>query len=149
MGDTGCMKYKKQSHCVYCCDYHLVIATKYRRKVFNEGVFAYLEIKMREIRKHYPELEIKEVNHDEDHIHILISIPPKVSVGSIVRIIKTNTSRGIKQKFPFLKEVYWGTDGIWSDGYFVSTVGINEKIVRQYIENQGVEDSGQALLEFS
>ena len=142
------MEYKKQSHCVYCCDYHIVLSTKYRRKVFNKGIFAYLEIKMREIRKFYPELDIKEMNQDKDHIHILISIPPKMSVGSVVRIIKTNTSRGIKQKFPFLKDVYWGTDGIWSDGYFVSTVGINESIIRKYIEKQGVEDSGQALLEF-
>jgi len=68
-------------------------------------------------------------------------------VGNAVRIIKTNIVKGLKQKFPFLKEVYWGTDGIWSDGYFVSTVGINEAIIRKYIENQAKEDSGQAMLE--
>ena len=45
--------------------------------------------------------------------------------------------------------MYWGTDGIWSDGYFVSTVGLNEKVVKQYIENQGKEDTGQAMLELS
>ena len=78
---------------------------------------------------------------------MLISIPPTTSVGSIVRIIKSNTSKGMKQKFPFLKEVYWGVDGIWSEGYFVSTVGINEKSIRKYIEAQNREDSGQAKLE--
>ena len=78
---------------------------------------------------------------------MLVSIPPKMSVGSVVRIVKSNTSRGLKQKFPFLKEMYWGTDGIWSDGYFVSTVGVNESTIRKYIENQGKEDSGQAMLE--
>jgi len=78
---------------------------------------------------------------------MLVSIPPKMSVGSVVRIVKSNTARAIKQKFPFLKELYWGTDGVWSDGYFVSTVGAHESTIRKYIENQGKEDSGQAMLE--
>jgi putative transposase len=71
-----------------------------------------------------------------------------MSVGSVVRIVKTNTSRGLKQKFPFLKQVYWGTDGIWSEGYFASTVGVNEEIIKRYIEHQGKQDSGQAKLAF-
>ncbi|OGG10593.1 hypothetical protein A3A59_05320 [Candidatus Gottesmanbacteria bacterium RIFCSPLOWO2_01_FULL_42_10] len=70
-----------------------------------------------------------------------------MSVGSVVRVVKSNTSRELKQKFPFLKKLYWGTDGIWSDGYFVSTVGVNEQTIKNYIENQGKEDSGQALLD--
>ncbi len=49
----------------------------------------------------------------------------------------------MKAEFPFLKEVYWGTDSIWSEGYFVSTVGINEEIIKRYIENQGQADEGQ------
>lgn len=125
----------------------MVLVAKYRRKIFNEGIFAYFENKLLEIRKHYPQVEIKEANHDQDHIHLLISIPPTMSVGNAVRIIKANTAIGLKQKFPFLKEVYWGTDGIWSEGYFVSTVGINEAVIRSYIEKQGQEDTGQAKLE--
>ena len=70
-----------------------------------------------------------------------------MSVGSAVRVIKSNISVKLKEKFPFLKEVYWGTDGIWSEGYFVSTIGINETIIRNYIERQGAEDSGQAKLD--
>ena len=141
------MKFKKQSHCVYRCEYHLVVTTKYRRKIFNSGVFAYFETKLQEVRKRYPEIEFLEVNHDEDHVHLLLSIPPKMSAGSVVRIIKANTSRGVKKKFPFLKDVYWGTDGIWSDGYFVSTVGIDERIIKRYIQQQGKEDIGQAELD--
>ncbi len=141
------MEYKRLSHCVYVCDYHIVLVTKYRRKIFNEGIFAYLSIKLTEIRKYYPLIDFKEVNHDENHIHALISIPPTMRVGKVVQLIKSNTARELKQKFPHLREVYWGTDGIWSDGYFVSTVGINEKIIRQYIEMQGEEDAGQAKLE--
>jgi putative transposase len=141
------MEYKKQTHCVYLCDYHIVFPTKYRRKVINPGIFAYLKLKIKEIGRHYPELEVKEINHDRDHIHILISIPPKMSVGNAVRIIKANTARSIRQKFPILRKVYWGSEGMWSDGYFVSTIGINESIIRRYIEEQGKEDAGQAKLE--
>lgn len=140
------MEFKKLSHCVYRCDYHLVITSKYRKKVFNEGIFAYLNIKLKEIEEHYPLIHTKTVNHDKNHIHLLISIPPTMSVGSAVRIIKANTAKSLKQKFPFLKGAYWGTDGIWSDGYFVSTVGVNEKMIKEYIEQQGQEDTGQAKL---
>ncbi len=137
------------SHCVYHCDYHLVIVTKYRRKIFNEGIFAYFKIKLAEITEHYPLIKIKEVNHDSDHLHLLISVPPTTSVGKVVGLIKQNSSRFLKQKFPFLKEVYWGTEAVWSEGYFVTTVGINEEIVRKYIEEQGKKDSGQTQFELS
>lgn len=142
------MDYRKQAHAVYYCKYHMVLVTKYRRKVFNSGVFAYFEFKLKEINKYYPEVVFEEVNHDEDHVHFLISIPPKMSVGSVVRIIKANTSRGMKPKFEFLRQLYWGTDGIWSDGYFVSTLGVNEETIKQYVQNQGKEDTGQVRFTF-
>ena len=141
------MVYRKQAHSVYYCTYHMVFPTKYRHQVFNAGVFAYFEYKLKEIRKHYPEIEFEAVNHDKDHVHFLVSIPPKFSVSKVVGIIKANTSKGMKDKFSFLKELYWGTDGIWSDGYFVSTVGINEETIKRYVENQGKEDTGQAKLD--
>ena len=128
----------------------MAITTKYRHEWLNKGIFAYLQDKLLEIRKHYPLINFKTVNYDKkqpDHIHLLLSIPPKTSVGSVVRIIKSNTSSSLKQKFPFLKKLYWGTDGIWSDGYFVSTIGVKEQTIINYIENQGKEDSGQALLD--
>jgi putative transposase len=140
------LKYRKQNHCLYYCEYHLVFATKYRRKIFNDGIFAYMKERLKQVKDHYPELDILEINHDVDHIHLLTVIPPKMSVAQAVRILKSNTSRDLKKKFSFLKEVYWGTDGIWSDGYFASTVGINEEIIKKYIERQGKEDSGQAQL---
>jgi putative transposase len=102
--------------------------------------------RLKEVKEHYPEIEVLEIEHDNDHVHMLISIPPKMSVGKVVGILKANTSRRLKEKFPFLKEVYWGVDGIWSDGYFVSTIGINEKVIQRYIHLQGEEDSGQAQL---
>lgn len=128
------------------CGYGGVFATKYRRRIFNEGIFLYMRACLKEVKEHYPMLDIIKINQDVDHIHMLVSIPPKMSVGQAVRILKSNTSRDLKKKFPFLKKVYWGTDGIWSDGYFVSTVEINEEVIEKYIENQGKADSGQAQL---
>ena len=141
------MELRRQTNCVYRCEYHIVLVTKYRRKIFNEGIHKYMEERVKELGKYYPEIEVLEMNHDKDHIHMLVSIPPKISVGRVVRILKSNTARRLKEKFSFLKEVYWGTDSVWSGGYFVSTVGINEKIIRRYIEMQGEEDAGQAKLE--
>ena len=123
-----------------------MLATKYRRKIINEGVSEFLRNRLREITDHYPEIEVLEYNDDKDHIHLLVSIPPKMSVGSVVRIIKTNTASKLKVNFPFLKKVYWGTDSIWSGSYFVSTVGVDEAIIRRYIQHQGEEDQGRAML---
>ena len=103
--------------------------------------------RLREIRQYYPELEFVEVQPDQDHLHLLVGIPPKMAVGKAVGVMKANTSKRMKEKFPFLRKVYWGTDGIWSDGYFVSTVGVNEAVIQRYLEHQGQEDSGQAQLE--
>ena len=93
-----------------------------------------------------PEVEMLEANHDEDHIHLLLSIPPKMRVSDVVMRIKSTTGRLLKRKFEYMRKGYWGVDGIWSDGYFVSTVGLNEEMIRRYIEKQGYEDRGQACL---
>jgi len=126
-----------------------VIVTKYRKEVFDEGIFAYFEKKLAEVTEHYPLVRIEAVNHDKDHIHLLVSIPPTVSVGKVIGIIKQNMSRELKQKFPFLKQVYWGTEAVWSEGYFVSTVGVNEAMIHAYIEAQGKKDAGQTKFELS
>ncbi len=81
-------------------------------------------------------------------MHLTIEFPPKYSGAYVVETIKKNTSRHLKRKFKFLSKVYWDGGGVWSVGYFFSTVGVNEKVIRNYIEHQGREDSGQAQLEF-
>ena len=141
------MEYIHLSHCVYHCEYHIIIVTKYRKRVIDEGIFAYFEKKLAEVTEHYPLIKFDVVNHDSDHIHFLVSIPPTMSVGKAIGIIKQNTSRKLKQKFPFLKQVYWGTEAVWSEGYFASTVGINEAMIQAYIKEQGKKDAGQTKFE--
>lgn len=108
----------------------------------------YMNVLVRAISRRHPEIEVFEVNTDKDHIHILVSIAPKMSISTAVGIIKANTARPMARRFPFLKQVYVDMqDSIWSPGYFVSTVGINESIIQKYIQHQGQEDSGQTKFE--
>lgn len=131
------------SHCVFACDFHLVWPSKYRKKIFNEGVQGYLKAFLKSWPEYHPDVIIKEINTDQDHIHLLVSVPPTKSVGMVVRALKSVTAKALNEQFPHLKKVYWGTDSIWSAGYFVSTVGINETVIQRYIQNQGQEDAGQ------
>jgi len=112
-----------------------------------KGVVEWLKLRFQEIRKYKPDLEFIEVGMDKDHVHLHMVIPPKYSVSEIINQIKSNTSRDMKERFEFLEKVYWSTDSVWSRGFFVSTVGINEATIRKYVQMQGEEDSGQAQLE--
>jgi putative transposase len=140
------METKKQAHCVFRCQYHIVWIPRYRYNILTKGVAKYLQIKMDEVKKHYPEIEYIECNLHPDHIHLVTSFPPKYSVATVVQIIKSNTGKALKDKFDFLRQKYYGRGGIWSVGYFVSTVGLNEKAIRNYVKHQEKEDLGQAKL---
>ena len=141
------MRFRKSAHTVYKTQYHVVLVTKYRRKILGKGVRQYLKVIFQEIRKFRPEVEFIEIGVDGDHVHLHMVIPPKYAVSDVVRMMKSNTARRLKAKFSFLEKVYWGTDSIWSRGFFVSTVGINEQTIRNYVRWQGQEDFGQAQLE--
>jgi len=125
------MKLRKSAHTVYKTQYHIVWITRYRRKILVKGVKDYLKIRLLEIRKYYPGWEYLEMGIDLNHIHLYIIIPPKYAVSKVVETIKSNTSKALKIKFAFLKRVYWDDKGIWAKGYFVSMVGINEKIIKE------------------
>ncbi len=142
------VKLHKQAHTVYKTQYHIVFPTRYRRKILVKGVKQYARVKFQEVRKYYPDWIYKEIGMDVDHVHLHMIIPPKYKVSKAVGTIKQNTSRALKKKFDFLTtKVYWDKEGIWSRGFFVSTVGINEQIIRRYVQQQGNEDTGQAQLE--
>ena len=115
------MEMRRQAHSVFRCQYHIVWIPRYRWRVLKPGVKEYLLIKLDEVRKHYPEIEYIERNVQIDHIHILVSFPPKYSISQVVQIMKQNTAQALKNKFIFLETTY-RRSGIWSVGYFVSTV---------------------------
>jgi len=124
----------------------MVWIPRYRYKVLVKGVDEYLLKKMDEIRKDYPEIEYVQRNIQPDHVHLVLSFPPKYSIGKVVQIIKSNTGKAMWEKFDFLRKRYYGRGGIWSAGYFVSTVGLDEKLIERYVRYQEKEDLGQAKL---
>lgn len=142
------MKLHKQAHTVYKTQYHIVWVTRFCRKTLTKGIASYLRIKLEEVRKFYPDWFSTEIGIDTDHVHLHIIIPPKYSVSQAVDVMKSNTSHALQEKFShFFKKVYWDQGGIWSKGFFVSTVGVNEEIIKAYVRHQGEEDAGQAQLE--
>jgi len=111
-------------------------------------VKSYLKIKLQEIRKYYPDWEYLEIGIKQDNVYLYMVIPPKYAANKIVEIIKKNTSRPLSRKVAFLEKVSWDQKGIWGKKYFVSPVGINEEVIRKYVQSQAEEETGQAQLEF-
>lgn len=142
------MKLYKAAHTVYKTQYHIVWITRYRRKILVTWVRSYLKTKLQEIRKYYPDWEYLEIGIRQDHVHLYMVIPPKYAISMVVETIKKNTSRSLSRKFTFLEKVYWDQKGIWGKGYFVSTIGTNEEVIRRYVESPEEKEIGQAKLEF-
>jgi putative transposase len=140
------MQIKRSAHAVYRTQYHIVWITRYRRKILNEGLGEYVKIKLKEAGKYYPDWEFLEMGVAEDHIHLHMVIPPKYTVSMVIETLKKNTSRELSRKFPHLRKFYWDNEGIWSKGFFVTTVGISEQLIRRYVGMQEKEDTGQAEL---
>ena len=117
-------------HCTYICQYHLVWATKYRGKVFDNYIKAEMKRIFKQICKWKNFVPLEWYVGDE-HIHIYLIIPPKHSVSYAVQILKGKSSSWIKKKTKKLPK-----GSLWCRGYFVSTVGINEQQIRNYIQGQ-------------
>jgi len=92
-------------------------------------------------------VEIKELNVQIDHVHVYVEIPPKYSVAEVVKQMKGGSSAGIREKVQYLGKMRFGKDVLWARGYFVSTVGIDEKTIENYVKYQGKVDSGQLTLD--
>lgn len=137
--------YRKTGHVTYYTRYHVVWIPRYRRNVLVRGVDSYLKTKLLEVKKWYPDLDYIKMTVKPDHVHILITFPPRFSISKMVEIIKSNTSAALRNKFAFLNKVY-EKQGIWSTGYFVSTAGVDEEIIKNYLLRQEKEDSGQVQL---
>ena len=95
-----------------------------------------------------PGCEVIELSVLVDHIHMVMVIPPKYAVSSVVGQMKGQTASWLRKKFLWLEKVYWKENVVWSPGYFVSTVGVDEETIRAYVKWQARQDSGQAKLEF-
>ena len=142
------MKFRKSAHAIYKTEYHLVWIPRYRRKVFVKGVKEYAEKLLSHIPELDPDIEVVKLNVQEDHVHLVVVIPPKYAVARAVQHIKSQSAKALEAKFPFLKKVYFTREGIWSRGYCVSCIGLDEKEILAYVEHQEKEDKGQLQLTF-
>jgi len=93
-----------------------------------------------------PGCEIVDYSMQSDHIHVIMIIPPKYAVSDVVGKVKGMTASRLRKKFAWLGKVYWKENVVWSPGYFVSTVGLDEKMIEKYVQYQEKEDLGQAKL---
>ena len=131
-------KHNSLAHTKYYTRYHIVFTPKYRRK----AIYYELKTDIRDIIKklcNYKGIEIIEGYLMPDHVHLLLEIPPKYSVAQIMGYLKGKSSLEIFDKHANLKYKY-GNRHFWAEGYYVSTVGINESTVRKYIRDQEKDD---------
>ena len=90
---------------------------------------------------------LETVGFDNDHLHMLMVIPPKYSIASVMAQLKSQSASELQRKFKWLEKVYWKENIVWPPGYFVSSVGVDEDVIRRYVEHQGMQDSGQIELD--
>ena len=126
------------AHTKWNCKYHIVFAPKYRRQVIYGKIKADIGKMLRKLCE-YKQIEILEAEACKDHIHMLISVPPKYSISQIMGYLKGKSSLMIFEKYGNLKYKY-GNRHFWCRGFYVDTVGRNKKAIAEYIRNQLHED---------
>lgn len=126
------------AHTKWECKYHIVFAPKYRRQIIYGKIKMDIGQMLRKLCE-YKGVAIIEAEACKDHIHMLISVPPKYSVAQIMGYLKGKSSLMIFEKYANLKYKY-GNRHFWCRGYYVSTVGVNRKAIQEYIRNQLQED---------
>ena len=99
------------------------------------------------VMREMPGCEVLEQSIQVDHIHLMMVIPPKYAVSDVIGRIKGKTANHLRKKFAWLEKVYWRENVVWSPGYFVATVGVDEEKIIKYVQWQERQDSGQAKLE--
>ena len=129
---------KTTAHSSYRCEYHIVFAPKYRRKVIYGEIKADIGVILRKLCNEL-KVEILEAEACADHIHMLVSIPPYMSIAQFVGTLKSKSALMIFDRHANLKYKY-GNRSFWCRGYYVDTVGKNERMIREYIRNQLEED---------
>ena len=122
------------AHTKWNCKYHIVFAPKYRRQVIYGKIKADIGKMLRKLCE-YKQIERLEAEACKDHIHMLISVPPKYSISQIMGYLKGKSSLMIFEKYANLKYKY-GNRHFWCRGYYVDTVGKNEKKIAEYIQEQ-------------
>ena len=131
---------------VYRLSYHIVWVCKYRRRVLKPGVVDYIKKLLPKLLRSIPGCEIEKIGFDKDHVHFVMTIPPRYAIADVMAKLKSQSSSQIRAKFTWLSKVYFKENVFWSRGYFVSSVGLDEDKIKHYVEF-GRQDLGQLRLE--
>jgi len=134
------MENRISGHGVYRTEYHIVWIPKYRRRILNPGVQVYLAKVWPKLLREMPGVEIVEQNIQVDHIHTVMIIPPKYAVSEVIGGLKCKSASALRKRFQWLDRVYWKENVVWSPGYFVSTIGLNEEAILRYVKWQELQD---------
>ncbi len=131
------MTLERTYHNVYDAHYHLVFPVKYRKALLTNEIPRAISQIAEEIGQRY-DIDFERIGYDLNHIHLLVSFPPKHGGSAVVRIFKSITARQLFIRFPLLKKELWGGE-FWSDGFYMATVSErgNWKVVEKYVSNQG------------
>lgn len=130
------MELDTNAHSVFSLHYHLILVTKYRKKVFDDEVSNRARELFEAIAPNY-KIEALEWNHDQDHIHILFKAQPKTELSKFINAYKSASSRVLKKEYPSMKEQLW-KEMFWSRSFcLLSSGGAPIEVIKQYIEGQG------------
>ena len=128
-------RFQKLSHVIWHCQYHIVWVPKYRYKVLKGKIGEEVR-KTIIVQSERLGCEIVELNVQVDHVHLLIKVPPKVSISALMGVMKGKSAIRVFSKFPELKQrPYWGNH-FWDEGYCVDTVGLNSEMIQKYVKYQ-------------
>lgn len=136
------MRIRQLQHSCYQLQYHIVWGTKYRRKILKHYVRKELIQSLYRTQRMYPDWYFAQINTGDDHVHILMEIPPKYALSDVVQKLKAYSSAHLRTRFPFINQIYEKRHSMWGAGYFVSSVGLNEAQIAKYIERQNTFDRG-------
>ena len=128
-------QFKRLSHSLYECKYHIVFCPKYRYRIMKEAIGEYVRQQVYQLCKQKEEIEVLEMNVQPDHVHLVVSLPPKYAVAEFMGYLKGKLAIRMFQQYESLGRRYWGRH-LWARGYCVSTIGLDEEKIRKYVQWQ-------------
>ena len=132
-------RFRKLSHTLYECKYHVIFCPKYRYRVLEKEVGGYVKKQIYVLCDRKDKVEVLELTVMPDHVHMVFWLPPKYSVSNFMGQLKGKLATGIFNQFERIGKVYWGRH-FWARGYCISTVGVNEKQILEYVKWQEKRD---------
>ena len=140
-------RFRTLSHALWHCQYHIVWVPKYRYRIMEGPIGQEVNTCIRAFAQRM-ECEVIELNVQRDHVHLISMVPPKVSISDLLGTLKGRTAIRVFKQFPNLKKKpYWGNH-LWARGYCVDTVGLNEEMIRKYVQYQEKKERREEQLRF-